>query len=62
MILVDVDGTPKDIKVEASSGYRELDQAAIETARKWRFNPNIRNGQKTEGYVRVPVNFNLNQL
>jgi protein TonB len=48
--------------VEASSGFRELDQAAIETARKWRFNPNIRNGTKTEGYVRVPINFNLNQL
>ncbi len=62
MILVGVDGAPKDIKVETSSGYRELDQAAIETARKWRFNPTIRNGQKVEGYARVPINFNLNQL
>jgi protein TonB len=62
MILVAVDGTPKDIKVESSSGFRELDQAAIETARKWRFNPQVKNGQKVEAFVRVPVNFNLNQL
>lgn len=62
LILVAVDGTPKDIKVEQSSGYRELDRAAIEAAQRWRFNPEVKNGKKVEGYVRVPVNFNLNQL
>jgi protein TonB len=34
----------------------------MDAARRWRFNPTIRNGQKVEGYARVPVNFNLNQL
>lgn len=62
MILVGVDGSPKDIKVDKSSGYNELDRAAIDTARRWKFNPTVRNGQKVEGYARVPVNFNLNQL
>ena len=62
MILVGVDGSPKDIKVEKSSGYRELDRAAMDAAKKWRFNPMIRNGQKVEGYARVPVTFNLSQL
>ena len=62
MILVGVDGSPKDIKVEKSSGYRELDREAVETAKKWRFNPTVRNGQKVEGYARVPVTFNLSQL
>lgn len=62
LILVSVDGTPKDIKVEQSSGFRELDRAAIEAAQKWRFNAEMKNGKKVEGYVRVPVNFNLNQL
>ena len=62
MILVGVDGSPKDIKVDKSSGFRELDRAAMEAARQWRFNPTIRNGQKVEGYARVPVNFNLNSL
>ena len=59
MILVGVDGSPKDIKVDKSSGYLELDRAAMEAARRWRFNPTIRNGQKVEGYARVPVNFNI---
>jgi protein TonB len=59
MILVGVDGSPKDIKVEKSSGFRELDRAAMDTARQWRFNPTIRAGQKVEGYARVPVTFNL---
>jgi protein TonB len=62
LILVAVDGSVKDIKVDVSSGYRELDRAAMDAARHWRFNPTIRNGQKVEGYARVPVNFNLNQL
>lgn len=62
LILVAVDGSVKDIKVDVSSGYRELDRAAMDAARRWRFNPTIRNGQKVEGYARVPVNFNLNQL
>jgi protein TonB len=61
MILVGVDGLPKDVQVDKSSGYRELDHAAVEAARKWRFNPTIRNGQKVEGYARVPVAFSFNQ-
>jgi periplasmic protein TonB len=33
----------------------------MDAVRRWRFNPTIRNGQKIEGYARVPVNFTLNQ-
>ena len=62
LILVGTDGSVKDVKVDKSSGFRELDRAAMDAARKWRFNPTVRNGQKVEGYARVPVNFNLNSL
>jgi protein TonB len=62
LILVGVDGLPKDIKVEKSSGSKLLDRAATDAAKQWRFNPTTRNGQKVEGYARVPVTFNLNQL
>jgi len=62
LILVGVDGSVKNVTVDKSSGYRELDRAAMEAARRWRFNPTIKNGQKVEGYARVPVNFNLNSL
>jgi protein TonB len=62
LVLVGVDGAPKDIKVDQSSGFRELDKAAEDAARNWRFNPGKRGGAAVEGYARVPVTFNLNQL
>lgn len=61
LVLVGVDGSPKEVKVERSSGYRELDRAAMEAARNWRFNPGKHNGQPVEGYARIPVNFTLGQ-
>ena len=62
LVLVGVDGSVKDVKVEKSSGYRELDRAAMDAVRRWRFNPEKKNGKVVEGYARVPVNFSLNQL
>jgi len=59
LILVGIDGTAKDVKVEKSSGFHELDRAAVEGVQKWRFNPEVKNGKKVEGYARVPVSFNL---
>jgi protein TonB len=62
LVLVAVDGSPKEVKVDQSSGYRELDRAAVKAAERWRFNPGKRNGQPYEAYARISVNFNLNQL
>lgn len=62
LVLVATDGTPKQVKVEQSSGYRELDRAAIQAAERWRFNPGNRNGIPYEGWARVPVSFTLNQF
>jgi len=47
------------VTVEKSSRNRDLDRAAMEAARKWRFNPSIRDGQPAAGRVRVPVDFSL---
>ena len=56
-----IDRNPRDnvldVKVEKSSRNRNLDRAAMDAARKWRFNPGLRNGVKVGGDVRVPVNF-----
>ena len=56
---VDANGNVTNVSVERSSRNRDLDRAAMEAARKWRFNPSIVNGQKAAGRVRVPVNFTL---
>ena len=61
-VLIGLDGSPKEITVEKSSGYRELDQAAIAAAKTWIFNPGTRNGKPYEGYALVPIDFNLNEL
>ncbi|KRG37738.1 energy transducer TonB, partial [Stenotrophomonas panacihumi] len=62
ILIVDVDanGNVTNVAVEKSSRNRDLDRAAMDAARKWRFNPSVVNGQKTAGRVRVPVNFALN--
>jgi TonB family protein len=55
LILVGKDGGPLDIKVEHSSGSRDLDKSALTAAIQWRFNPRMQNGVAADGYVRVPV-------
>jgi protein TonB len=61
LVLVGTDGSAKDVKVDQSSGFRELDQAAIQAAQRWKFNPAKKGGAAVEGYARVPVTFNLSQ-
>ena len=60
VISIDAQGNVLDIEVEKSSRNRDLDRAAVEAARKWRFTPQISNGVAVASRVRVPVDFNLN--
>src|SRR5258707_9830489 len=50
--VIDVDGRPKNIRVERSLGYG-LDEKAIETVAKWRFEPGRKDGHP------VPVEMNI---
>jgi len=59
LVTVNAAGEPTDVKVEKSSHNRNLDRAAIDAARKWRFNPGKRNGANVGDVVRVPVEFKL---
>jgi periplasmic protein TonB len=56
-VTIDANGSVLDIAIEKSSRNRNLDRAAMDAARKWRFNPGIKNGQKVGGVVIVPVEF-----
>ena len=60
VISIDAQGNVMDIEVEKSSRNRDLDRAAVDAARKWRFNPQIENGVPVASRVRVPVDFTLN--
>src|SRR5476649_575402 len=57
MALVKPDGRVAGIKVEESTGDRELDRAAINAVNQWRFFPQRKNGVAVAGYARIPVNF-----
>jgi protein TonB len=59
IIDVDANGNVTNVSVEKSSRNRDLDRAAMDAARKWRFNPAMKSGQKAAGRVRVPVDFKL---
>ena len=58
-IKLDHRGDPLDVSVLASSGYALLDHAALKAARKWRFQPEIRNGRPVIAFVELPVEFVL---
>lgn len=58
-VTINAQGEVTNVTVEKSSGYRELDRAAVDAARKWRFNPGMHGGKPTGGVVRIPVNFSL---
>lgn len=61
ILLISTQGEILEREVEKSSGWPELDQAALDASQHWAgaFNPGMRNGQPLEGYARVPVTFQL---
>lgn len=59
IVRVDVDasGAPLDVRVIQRSGSRELDRAAQEAVRNWRFQPAQSNGQPMQGSLEIPFDF-----
>jgi periplasmic protein TonB len=62
LVLVGVDGRIKQAEVKRSSGHDILDQAALQHALKtWRLKPATRDGIIVEGWLTVPIKFELKQ-
>lgn len=57
--LIGADGTAQDASVFKSSGFDRLDQAALTTARKWRYVPGKRAGVAEPMWFNVPFTFVL---
>ena len=57
-VTVAADGSVDRLELAESSGNRYLDRAALETVRRWRFQPATRGGQPTAADVVVPITFN----
>ncbi len=57
-VIVAPDGKPHDIRVDKGVGYG-LDEEAIKTVQKWRFQPSLRDGQPVAVQINVEVAFRL---
>jgi protein TonB len=53
------DGRVGDIGVEQSAGHPDLDDAATNAVRRWRFDPARRGEEPIAMWVRLPVEFRL---
>ncbi len=56
-VEVDANGTPGGVALVQRSGSRDLDRAAMEAVRKWRFQPAQRNGQAVPASLVIPIDF-----
>lgn len=58
-VTVKSDGSAKEVIIARSSGYKSLDEAAIEAVRQWRFIPARKGSQSVQANVIVPVEFKI---
>jgi periplasmic protein TonB len=58
-VFVAVDGRVGDVVVKQSAGHPDLDQAAADAVRRWRFEPARRGSDAVAMWVLLPVEFRL---
>ena len=58
-VQVAANGLPISVELHASSGSERLDQAALETVRRWKFIPARLGNEPVAASVRVPIVFSL---
>jgi TonB family protein len=58
-VLIGPDGEPREIRIDRSSGYKALDEAAREAVSRSQFRPYRENGVARMAVVIVPVEFTL---
>lgn len=58
-VLVSAEGRAEEVEVRTSSGSPRLDQAALASVKRWRFEPARQGGQPVPAWVLVPISFHL---
>jgi len=58
-VRVLADGTVGEVLIEQSSGNSDLDAAAVEAVRRWRFEAARRGGAPVAVWVLIPFRFTL---
>ena len=60
-VLVNPQGTPDNIEVKTSSGSQRLDDAAVNTVKRWKFISAKRGDTPVQSWVLIPIIFKLEQ-
>ena len=58
-VYVNAQGRPEQIHIQKSSKYTLLDDAALQTVRRWRFKPARRGLEAIASWVNIPISFRL---
>jgi protein TonB len=58
-VLIGTDGRASEVRLQRSSGYDRLDDAALQAVRRWRWRPVVRNGAPQAMWFNQPVDFVL---
>lgn len=58
-VYVASDGRVTEIEVDQSAGHPDLDRAAVDAVRRWKFEPGRRGSEAIGMWVRLPVQFVL---
>ncbi|NOR16759.1 TonB family protein, partial [candidate division WOR-3 bacterium] len=58
-VLVNIDGSILDARIFISSGFQELDSAALEASMKAKFEPAKQFGRPVKVWVSIPIKFKL---
>jgi protein TonB len=63
MLAIEVleNGRIGQVRIESSSGYERLDEAAVRQAKRWRLKPGMRDGVPVVLWKRIPVHFRLTE-
>lgn len=56
---IEVNGSASQVEVRTSSGYERLDQAALQTVKRWRYVPGKRAGVPEAMWFNIPIQFVL---
>jgi protein TonB len=59
LVRLAASGSVESVSVTASSGFQLLDDSALQTVRRWRFDPARRGGRPIPFDVEVPIRFSL---
>ena len=58
-VRIGIDGRPRVVLVDVTSGHPQLDRAALKAVGHWRFKPRLRNGVPVETWAQLPIVFRL---